>query len=389
MSNFVGRRLEEMADLKSTRKNKLVLMCSVVGVLVLSGYGLVNFTNQNYLVGGINLLCATTLCLNLWHMRLRSEHYADLILSGTLLFQAVIFLLYGEQTPSRLVWLYPILAAVIFVNEFKIGLILSGAFLSLTAFSFASMPSATLEESLAYDRFLISLLALTILCNTSSYFYDKVVNYVQSLYKEGIEDLAYMDQLTGLANRWSFESWAEEKLEQVRNNKTLTAMVFLDIDDFKTINDTYGHDVGDRVLQHFAKRLKNNVRNKDRKTEKHDYSIARFAGDEFVLLLYDVRSRNDLENILRRISHLFEDSYESSERINKLTISVGVSLFPKDADSLPELTRCADKAMYSAKHSGKNQYRFYSGDRLAPLEEIDTRVAENVTPIKKTNGSYT
>lgn len=389
MSNFVGRRLEEMADLKSTRKNKLVLMCSVVGVLVLSGYGLVNFTNQNYLVGGINLLCATTLCLNLWHMRLRSEHYADLILSGTLLFQAVIFLLYGEQTPYRLVWLYPILAAVIFVNEFKIGLILSGAFLSLTAFSFASMPSVTLEESLAYDRFLISLLALTILCNTSSYFYDKVVNYVQSLYKEGIEDLAYMDQLTGLANRWSFESWAEEKLKQVRNNKTLTAMVFLDIDDFKTINDTYGHDVGDRVLQHFAKRLKNNVRNKDRKTEKHDYSIARFAGDEFVLLLYDVRSRNDLENILRRISHLFEDSYESSERINKLTISVGVSLFPKDADSLPELTRCADKAMYSAKHSGKNQYRFYSGDRLAPLEEIDTRVAENVTPIKKTNGSYT
>jgi diguanylate cyclase (GGDEF)-like protein len=199
-----------------------------------------------------------------------------------------------------------------------------------------------------------------------------------------------MDQLTGLANRWSFENWAEAKLQNTKGDKrSITALVFLDIDDFKSINDTYGHDVGDRVLQHFARRLKNNVRSKDRKTDKHDYSIARFAGDEFVLLLYDVNSREDLENILKRICHLFEDTYESSERINKLTISVGVSLFPQDADTLPELTRCADKAMYAAKHGGKNQYRYYGGDYLAPLENIDDSTLMNVTPIKKTNGSCT
>ncbi|MDN3684866.1 hypothetical protein QW180_20030 [Vibrio sinaloensis] len=83
---------------------------------------------------------------------------------------------------------------------------------------------------LSADRFIISLLALCLLCNTSSYYYDKAVTYIQSLYREGIEDLAYLDQLTGLANRWSFESWAsEKKLEQERNSNTLTAMVFFSI----------------------------------------------------------------------------------------------------------------------------------------------------------------
>lgn len=391
MTNFVGRHLEEMADLRSTRKKKLVLLCSVVALFTMTGYGVVNITSQNYLMGSINLLCSVVLIVNLWHLQKnREQHYADLILSAVLLVQAVIFLLYGDNTPLRLVWLFPIIAAVIFVNEFRIGMILSSAFFALTVFSFIIAPAPNVEAGLAADRFVISLLALTILCNTSSYYYDKVVSYIQSLYKEGIEDLAYMDQLTGLANRWSFENWAEGKLKNSKRDKhSITALVFLDIDDFKSINDTYGHDVGDRVLQHFARRLKNNVRSKDRKTDKHDYSIARFAGDEFVLLLYDVKSREDLENILKRICHLFEDTYESSERINKLTISVGVSLFPQDADTLPELTRCADKAMYAAKHGGKNQYRYYGGDYLAPLKNIDDSTLMNVTPIKKTNGSCT
>ena len=127
-----------------------------------------------------------------------------------------------------------------------------------------------------------------------------MVNYIQTLYREGIEELAYLDQLTGLANRWSFETWARAKLEELdqTHSNTVTALVFLDIDNFKHINDNYGHDVGDRVLKHFATRLKNNIRNKDRKTDKHDYSIARFAGDEFVLMLYDVRCKKDLDTIM-------------------------------------------------------------------------------------------
>lgn len=128
---------------------------------------------------------------------------------------------------------------------------------------------------------------------------------------------------------------------------------FLDIDNFKRINDSYGHDVGDQVLKHFAHRLRNNIRNKDRATNQHDYSIARFAGDEFVLLLYGVRNLRDLDNILNRICNLFVDRYPETDMLNNLTVSIGAAIYPKDAITLPELTRCADKAMYAAKHGGK------------------------------------
>ncbi|MFB9213860.1 GGDEF domain-containing protein [Vibrio sinaloensis] len=381
MSNFVGRQLEEMADLRSSRKYKVVQICSAVSIIMLAVYGIVQLLDGMWLFSVINLASALVLVINFALLCQRQQtQYADLVLSLVLLFQATMMLLYGSHGAGTLVWIYPIIAAVIFSNEFRLGLLFSLGFCTLAILA-VFFSHTTVFTELSADRFIISLLALCLLCNTSSYYYDKAVTYIQSLYREGIEDLAYLDQLTGLANRWSFESWASEKLEQERNSNTLTAMVFLDIDDFKKINDTYGHDVGDRVLQHFSRRLKNNIRNKDRKTDKHDYSIARFAGDEFVLLLYDVKSKNDLENILDRILHLFEDCYQGKEQVGKLAVSIGVALFPEDASNLPELTRCADKAMYSAKHGGKNQYHYYRKESLLPDFEAD-----NVTSIAPNRG---
>ncbi|WP_367990168.1 GGDEF domain-containing protein [Vibrio sp. NTOU-M3] len=384
MTHFAGRHLEEMADIRATRKCKIVLLCSIVSMLIMLGYSAVHILGGNYPFALLNVLCALILSFNLWHLyHLKEVNYSDHILTAVLLFQGIILLLYGEFLPDRLLWLFPIIATIVLINDFKLGLVFSVSFCLLTLFATLFTDAVYLGVNVASDRFLLSLFALCLLCNVSSYYYTKVMNYIQSLYKEGIEDLAYLDQLTGLANRWSFENWALEKLSELGNSRNLTALVFLDIDDFKTINDTYGHDVGDRVLQHFSNRLKNNIRSKDRKTNKHDYSIARFAGDEFVLLLYDVKSRKDLDGILHRICHLFENSYQGSERINHLTVSVGVALYPEDADSLPELTRCADKAMYAAKHSGKNQFRYYQGVTSAPLDHFHRNVDKKVTPIKK------
>tara|TARA_Y100001960_G_C14775003_1_gene882611 strand:+ start:246 stop:1391 length:1146 start_codon:yes stop_codon:yes gene_type:complete len=381
MGNFVGRHLAEMADLRSVRKYKVVQICSVVSISMLLLYGLLHLSNASTLFAAINLTSALILIINLALIcKHQTTRFGDLVLSWVLLFQATMLLLYGVHGPGTLVWLYPILAAVIFSNEFRIGLIYSLGFTALALFTVYGNHATTLGN-LSPDRFIISLFALCLLCNTSSYYYDKAVGYIQSLYKEGIEDLAYFDRLTGLANRWSFENWASEKLEEERNANTITAMIFIDIDDFKTINDTFGHDVGDRVLQHFSHRLKNNIRNKDRKTDKHDYSIARFAGDEFVLLLYGVNSKNDLENILNRVLHLFEDCYQGKEKVGKVAVSLGVALFPEDAATLPELTRCADKAMYSAKHSGKNKFHYYRKDRVTTLS-----TQNNVTPISHKKG---
>lgn len=383
MQQLAGRQIEEMADIRATRKSNIVLLCSLIAITILFSYGVARFLSGDHFLSSINFFSSCVLLLNtVYLLKHKRVNHSDLVLSSVLLLHGVVLLLYGSHINDRLLWLYPIIAVLIFANDFKVGALMSVGFCLLTLIAIQFPQAVHFSADSSKSRFLLSLFSLCLLCNISAYYYAKVMNYIHSLYLEGIEDLAYLDQLTGLANRWSFENWAAGKLIEQKNSSQITAMVFIDIDNFKAINDTYGHDVGDRVLQHFAKRLRNNVRSKDRKTEKHDYSIARFAGDEFVLLLYDVTKIEDLEGILNRISTLFAESYQSSERINTLTVSVGVSLYPDDASTLSELTRCADKAMYAAKHSGKNQYRFYSDSKLPhDLSEQEKKLA-SVTSIK-------
>ncbi|MCK6264547.1 GGDEF domain-containing protein [Vibrio sp. ZSDE26] len=390
MPQLVGRHLEEMANIRSSRKRRIVLISSIVVGILLAYYSMVHFSHSHYSFGLFNLCCLLAVILNVSHLSKQPKsNYSEIILSGVLLLQALVQLLYGENIISQILWLFPILAAIIFINEFKIGLLLSSSFYLIILFSVNFPGNTLIPREFPTDRLLFSLFSILLICNISSYYYAKAVNYIQSLYKEGIEDLAYMDQLTGLANRWSFENWASDKLAHPPENGTLTALIFIDIDDFKSINDAYGHDVGDRVLQHFARRLKNNIRNKDRKTNKHDYSIARFAGDEFVILLYDVKTKNDLNGILDRVCEIFTDNYKTEQRINTLTVSVGAALFPNDATTLPELTRCADKAMYTAKHRGKNQYCYYHDDPKDNQVGSNINNDNKVTQLKKTSLPYT
>ena len=384
MSNFVGRHLEEMADIRATRKCKLVRLCSLLSLCVLFGYSLAYIAYNEHVLASINLICCFILALNLWHIhRHRQLNYSDLVLTAVLMFQALILLLYNERFPDRLMWVFPIMAGVILINEFKVGLLFSFVFCTLSIASGFYTDAIVTQIDQSHERFILSLIVTCAICNIASFYYSRMSHYVQSLHHEGIEDLAYLDQLTGLANRWSFEHWASKKLAEVHNLSSTTALVFLDIDDFKEINDTYGHEMGDRVLQSVSRRLKNNIRSRDRKSNSHDYSIARFAGDEFVILLYDVCNKQDLDGILNRICHLFQDGYAGSKQISCLTVSVGVALYPQDANNLCELTRCADKAMYSAKHAGKNQYQYYRGDQLCSVTEIEPSSEHNIRDLKK------
>ncbi|MGF1754427.1 GGDEF domain-containing protein [Vibrio makurazakiensis] len=379
-----------MADIRATRRHKVVCLCSLTACGLFIFYAVsYALANEILLTTFSSTFAAITLGIYIYIKVGRKPTGTDLMLSALLLTQGVILFLYSGAIPNAVLWLYPLLATVIFINEFKIGLILSSAFCLLLSTILLSTSIPLLHSIESPSNFLLSLLGMAVVCHASSYYYSKVLSYIQSLYQEGIEDLAYMDQLTGLANRWSFEHWAAKKLDSVTSDTHITALVFLDIDNFKSINDNYGHDVGDRVLQHFAKRLKNNIRTKDRKTQKHDYSVARFAGDEFVLMLYDVRSQSDLDNILERICKLFDNDYQNQERINELTLSVGVALYPQDATELPELTRCADKAMYQAKHSGKNRYAYYhDSPAQVPIKQFSSLTESlseysNVTQISK------
>ncbi|MFV0448584.1 MAG: GGDEF domain-containing protein [Vibrio sp.] len=362
MNKLMGHQLKEMAELSSVRKRKVILLSSLVSVVAFAIYGYYHLANNNLIFG---VLCVASFIItsaNLVYLLVaKSPKYNDVILTLVMLSQGYMVFVYGTELENRLLWVYPILAAIIFINSFITGLVISCTYCLLVGIAIFGHHISVSSDILAAERFFISLIGVCAVCNTSSYFYSKAINYINSLYVEGIEKLAYRDHLTGLANRWSFENWAAAKLDEIaqQRDSKITTLVFLDIDNFKHINDSYGHEMGDKILQNFAHRIKNNLRTRDRKTNKADYSIARFAGDEFVLLLYDVNSLQDLDNILHRICHLFNSKYKDKQLLSNVTISVGAALYPQDADNLAELTRCADKAMYAAKHNGKNQFCYY------------------------------
>ncbi len=172
--------------------------------------------------------------------------------------------------------------------------------------------------------------------------------------------MAYTDSLTGLANRLAFRETLDHRLMQLRGAGRQLALLFADIDDFKRVNDTLGHDVGDEVLIQFAKRIREAVERIGGAASE----LARFGGDEFVILLY---GENEQTDVRANATHLAETLIAElsrpivvQDRQVFLGVSIGVTLFPEDASGATMLMKNGDIAMYQAKVAGKKGYRFYS-----------------------------
>jgi len=168
-----------------------------------------------------------------------------------------------------------------------------------------------------------------------------------------IRDLAFHDQLTGLQNRAALSDRLELALKPVSGQAPVrTAVMFIDIDRFKDINDVHGHELGDRLLVKVAKRLRSCVRGSD--------TLARQGGDEFILVLSNVDEHADLTGIAHKLLKSVEAPIEVRHTELLLTASIGVSLYPDDASDAQTLLRNADTAMYEAKAAGGNQVCFYT-----------------------------
>jgi diguanylate cyclase (GGDEF)-like protein len=174
---------------------------------------------------------------------------------------------------------------------------------------------------------------------------------------ERIEYLAYYDSLTALPNRSLFSKLLSQALVLARRYGTQLAVVFVDLDRFKNINDTLGHHAGDLLLQEMANRFKSCLRESD--------VVARLGGDEFVVLLPNLGGTSDVEVVARKLLHVASKSFTALGQEFHVTASIGVSTFPKDGENEPLLMTHADIAMYQAKEEGKNNFQFYSEKRNA------------------------
>jgi len=168
-----------------------------------------------------------------------------------------------------------------------------------------------------------------------------------------IQQLAHYDPLTGLPNRTLLNDRSRWTLSHAKRNGESVALMFLDLDHFKNINDSLGHRVGDEVLVELANRLKRNVREQD--------TVSRLGGDEFVLLLPNTNAVG-AAHLADKLLHAALQPIQIEQHELTVTPSIGIALFPKDGTDLDSLSRSADAAMYRAKGDGRNSYRFFTAE---------------------------
>jgi diguanylate cyclase (GGDEF)-like protein/PAS domain S-box-containing protein len=200
----------------------------------------------------------------------------------------------------------------------------------------------------------------------------KVQNYVALFnditaikeHQAQLERIAHYDTLTKLPNRTLLADRLTQSMVQVRRRKSSLAVVFLDLDKFKEVNDAYGHDVGDKLLIVISRRLKEALRDVD--------TLARIGGDEFVAVLMDIERGEDCEPVLERLLEAASGSVTVEGIMLKVSASMGVAIYPQDGVDADQLMRHADQAMYVAKHEGKNCYHMFdTAQNIAMLTRHD------------------
>ncbi|UCZ51510.1 sensor domain-containing diguanylate cyclase [Bacillus shivajii] len=173
--------------------------------------------------------------------------------------------------------------------------------------------------------------------------------------EEKLHHMAYYDNLTNLPNRKMLNEYFQKELTRCKQYQQKLAVLFIDLDEFKSINDTLGHDAGDQLLKQVAERLEKSVRQQD--------IVARLSGDEFIILL-EISSSEKVKMIADHLVNHFNEPFELNGKDHFNSLSIGISVYPNDGDNINTLIKKADSAMYLAKKRGENNYKFSREARL-------------------------
>ncbi len=173
--------------------------------------------------------------------------------------------------------------------------------------------------------------------------------------------LAHHDLLTGLPNRTLFQDRMQQALAAAKRMQSRVALLFIDLDRFKTVNDSYGHRAGDILLQTVAARLRGCVRETD--------TVCRHAGDEYLIVLSALREPTEAALVADKVLRIFDEVFVLESHEVQISASVGISIYPDDGQNMDDLIRNADAAMYQSKKSGRNRFEFFTPELNVPVAE--------------------
>ena len=179
--------------------------------------------------------------------------------------------------------------------------------------------------------------------------------------EQQLAHLAWHDSLTGLPNRLLLADRLEDAITRARKSALMIGVIYIDLDGFKYVNDTLGHDAGDALLKQVAERLNTRVRPAD--------TLARMGGDEFMLIVPAMSAPDTAWSVAERLAEVLKDPFQVADHQLYITASMGISVYPLDGADVSTLRRAADSAMYEAKHGGKDRIRFYEAEMSSPFIE--------------------
>ncbi|HEX7000933.1 MAG TPA: EAL domain-containing protein [Trueperaceae bacterium] len=270
-----------------------------------------------------------------------------------------------SQFTETLFWIPVVYLLSFILEEARLGHLMVRAFtagmISLAAvYALPSLMAGTVQWGVVYALIEVNLANTVFLALTTAFIRFKE-NYTRTRARmEEAERHAYHDALTGLANRMRLDRELDRRIERAREAGTRIALLYLDIDGFKVVNDTLGHEAGDDLLRSVSQRLARELRADD--------LMARMSGDEFVIVLEDVDSPQAAVFTARKLQAALVTPFDLQDLSHHVTASIGICLFPDDAPDGATLLRHADAAMYRVKRSGKNGVQRYRDDSDAQVE---------------------
>jgi len=279
-----------------------------------------------------------------------SDKYKEIIIQALFIIMVPVITFRFIQYASITVWAFPfvlIFIAQIFVKR-KIMISLAASILLTQIAVWMVVPEKNVLVEASDHVVRVGLYAIAILI---AFYINKV--YVEKLRENSqqiakIRELAYHDNLTGLANRLFFNEQLKHSISMAERTERNLAVMYMDLDGFKMINDTLGHPTGDKLLVEVSKRLVQTLRQSD--------TVARLGGDEFVIMVENLEEDDSTDIIAQKIIGAFKQPFNLNGQDCFITTSVGVAIYPTDGKEADTIIKNADIAMYKAKENGKNQY---------------------------------